>query len=350
MGAVILEARLHSSNAGSRRGQDRRRFAAAANRIMAHLGAESPGLLPREDLAVPKPDPLDSDPPAAMPPERPTDGPEAAPEEPGPAADGPTIDWPIRRWRRSGRPEALQDKVVEERRIELVLNGVPLLAMLALPRDVEALALGFLVSEGLWQDRHRLPEVRFDASTGQVQCSGRFDEDAAESIHRRWTFGTGCGGGGTAHDPSRLARCRPIASGLSVRAPDLSTLGREFGRQGLLYRATGGVHACGIAEVGGVLLFAEDVGRHNAFDKVAGMSLLRGMDLSDKIALTTGRLSAEIVGKAIAHGVPILASSSAPTAMGVQWSRRFGLTLVGFLRGGRMNVYTGYQRVVGGDE
>jgi FdhD protein len=113
---------------------------------------------------------------------------------------------------------------------------------------------------------------------------------------------------------------------------------------------TGGVHACGIADAERVLLFAEDVGRHNAFDKVAGMALQHGMDLSQRVALTTGRLSAEIVAKAIAHGVPVLASSSAPTIMGVRWSRRFGMTLVGFLRGGRMNVYTGYQRVAADGE
>ena len=261
-----------------------------------------------------------------------------------------TIEWPIRRYRRSGEPIALNDKVVREQRIELVLNGTPLLALLALPRDVEALAVGFLVSEGLWRDRDRLPGVRFDAVTGQVRCVGQFDEDAVESIHRRWTFGTGCGGGGSARDASRLEDCRVLDHPLVIEVSRLARLGREFGRQGILYRITGGVHACGIAEPDRVLVSAEDVGRHNAFDKVAGMALLRGMDLSNKIALTTGRLSAEIVGKAIVHGLPILASSSAPTAMGVQWSRRFGLTLVGFLRGRRMNVYTGYQRLVADDE
>ena len=295
-------------------------------------------------------DPRENDVSPAVPQKRPTDQPAAADGAGAPGQEGQMVSWPIRRFRGSGPPRALNDQVVKEQRIELVLNGAPLLAMLALPRDVEALALGFLVSEGLWQDRRRLPEIQFDASAGRVQCVGRFDEDAVESIHRRWTFGTGCGGGGTAHDPSRLARCHPMASDLVIRASDLTARGREFGGQGSLYRLTGGVHACGIAETGRLLLFAEDVGRHNAFDKVVGMALLQGVDLSDKIALTTGRLSAEIVGKAIAHGVPILASSSAPTAMGLEWSRRFGVTLVGFMRGGRMNVYTGYQRVVAGDE
>ncbi|HUU85873.1 MAG TPA: formate dehydrogenase accessory sulfurtransferase FdhD [Phycisphaerae bacterium] len=283
-------------------------------------------------------------------PDHPTDETDPEKTEHERAARDQTIEWPIRRYHRSGRQTALQDRVVREQRVELLLNGVPLLAMLALPRDVEALALGFLVSEGLWRDCQRLPEVCFDPSAGRVDCTGPFDEDAAESIHRRWTFGTGCGGGGTARDPSVLAECRPLASRVTVPAARLAARGREFSRQGALYRLTGGVHACGIADADRVLLFAEDVGRHNAFDKVAGMALLARMDLSNKIALTTGRLSAEIVGKAVAHGVPLLASSSAPTAMGVQWARRFGMTLVGFLRGGRMNVYTGYQRVTGDSE
>ncbi|MFH0982527.1 MAG: formate dehydrogenase accessory sulfurtransferase FdhD [Planctomycetota bacterium] len=281
-----------------------------------------------------------------MPYEHRTDRPDAPPAAQPTGTDGLTLDWPIRRYQRSGEHQALNDPVVREQRIELVLNDVPLLAMLALPKDIEALAVGFLVSEGLWRDRVQLPEIEFDPEAGRVCCRGRFDEDAAESIHRRWTFGTGCGGGGTGRDPSRLAECRPLDSRLIVSAAQLAALGRDFGRRGLLYRTTGGVHACGIATTDQLLLFAEDVGRHNAFDKVAGMALRGDLDLSDKIALTTGRLSAEIVSKAIAHGVPILASSSAPTAMGVQWSRRFGMTLVGFLRGGRMNVYTGYQRVV----
>ncbi len=264
--------------------------------------------------------------------------------------DGLTVDWPIWRYRRSGGPQALRDKVVREQRIELFINGHPLLAMLALPRDVEALAVGFLVSEGLWRDRDRIPAVEFNAQAGQVHCQGEFDADAVESIHRRWTFGTGCGGGGTARDASLLAECRPLDSAFSVTNAELAAVGRQFSRQGLLYRMTGGVHACGIASANEVVLFAEDVGRHNAFDKVAGLALLAGLDVSRKVALTTGRLSAEIVAKAVAHRVPILASSSAPTALGVLWSKRFNLTLVGFLRGRRMNVYSGYHRVTPADE
>lgn len=269
---------------------------------------------------------------------------------PNAAASDQIIEWPIRRYRSSGEVTAVNDVVVREQRIELVVNGTPLLAMLALPSDVEALALGFLFSEGLCRDRKRLPQIQFDAAVGEVRCTGQFDVDVMESIHTRWTFGTGCGGGGTARDLSVLADRKPINSPLTVKACQLSALGREFARQTHLYHITGGVHACALADAEKILVVAEDVGRHNAFDKVAGMALRSGMEVDQKIALTSGRLSAEIVAKAIGIGVPILASFSAPTAMGVQWSRRFGLTLVGFLRGSRMNVYTGYQRIVGDDD
>ncbi|MCP4589774.1 MAG: hypothetical protein GY842_03435 [bacterium] len=120
--------------------------------------------------------------------------------DPTPAAstsiDDQAIEWPVRRFEPSGKVVSLNDVVVREKRIELMVNDTPLLAMLALPLDVEALVLGFLFSEGLWRSREHLPRIRYDADAGRAYCEGAFDEDAVESIHRRWTFGTGCGGGG----------------------------------------------------------------------------------------------------------------------------------------------------------
>jgi len=105
------------------------------------------------------------------------------------------------------------------------------------------------------------------------------------------------------------------------------------------------VHACALADENDLLLYAEDVGRHNAFDKIVGMAVLGDVALADKLVITTGRLSGEIVAKAFNCGVPMLASRSAVTDLAVELARRSGMTLVGFLRGRRLNVYTGYQRV-----
>jgi FdhD protein len=132
---------------------------------------------------------------------------------------------------------------------------------------------------------------------------------------------------------------------VTVRPAQFRKLAKTFETRADLWRRTGGVHACALATPEELVLFAEDVGRHNAFDKVMGRALLDGVGVRDKLVLTTGRLSAEIVSKAAACRVPILASRSAVTHMGIQLARRLNITLIGFLRGRRLSVYTGYDRV-----
>ncbi len=124
-------------------------------------------------------------------------------------------------------------------------------------------------------------------------------------------------------------------------------IAKDFQSRAKLWKQTGGVHACALAGGEGILLFTEDIGRHNAFDKVMGRALLEGIDVADKFVLMTGRVSAQIVSKAAACGVAMLVSRSAVTDLGIKLARRFGITLVGFLRGRRLNVYTGHERVTG---
>jgi FdhD protein len=258
-----------------------------------------------------------------------------------------TQEIPIRRFE-AGRAAAVADCVVNEARIEVDVNdGQYRLAMLSLPQDLEALAVGFLMGEGILRRREDLGAVEVDASRGQVRVQGDFDADALDALARRWTWGTGCGGGGTGRDFNSPAYA-PAGEGVAVSPQRLLELAKAFGDEAALWRSTGGVHACALADPGapgGIVLFSEDVGRHNAFDKIMGRALLEGIAVGDKLVLATGRLSAEIVSKAVACGVPMLASRSAVTGLGVKLARRFGVTLVGFLRGRRMNVYTGYQRV-----
>jgi FdhD protein len=230
-------------------------------------------------------------------------------------------------------------------RVELNVNDGELrLSMLCLARDLAALAVGFLTGEGALRGREGLRAVDVRADGGLVVVRGDFDADVLENIRLRWTWGTGCGGGGTARDVDAPAPAR-VAAGEAVSATRLLQLAREIQNRAELWRRTGGVHACALADRERILFFAEDVGRHNAFDKVVGMAVLAGADLADKIAITTGRLSAEIVSKAVCCRLPILVSRSAVTGLAVRLARRFGLTLVGFVRGRRLSVYTGYERV-----
>ncbi len=257
-----------------------------------------------------------------------------------------TREHPIRRFRK-GQVESLEDPVVVEARIELDLNdGQWGIAMLCLPRDLDALGVGFLLGEGILRSADDLESVEVDESGRKVLLRGDFDADVLDRLLRRWTWGTGCGGGGTGRDFD-LPVYKSASPGSTVRPEALIRLSKGFQGRCVLWGETGGVHACALTDPDRVLLFAEDVGRHNAFDKVIGRALMEGIPLEDKLALTTGRLSGEIVLKAVACGVPILVSRSGVTSLAVDLARKFGLTLVGFLRAERMNVYTGYQRVVG---
>lgn len=264
---------------------------------------------------------------------------------------------PARRFE-EGQFSAIADSVVTEARIELDLNDGQLrLAMLCLPRDLEALAVGFLLGEGVLRRPEDLTAVEPRPAEGKVLLRGDFDAQAMESLARRWTWGSGCGGGGTSRDLDRPAYQR-VGVGSVVQPQTLLDLLHQFQLSMDLWRETGGVHACALADNGRILLLAEDVGRHNAFDKVMGLAALKGIGVEDKFILTTGRLSAEIVSKAVACRVPMLVSRCAVTSLALELARRFAVTLVGFVRGRRLNVYSGFQRVVqagnlvtgGGDE
>jgi len=258
---------------------------------------------------------------------------------------GRTEEHPIRRFK-DGAFESAADPVVAERRIELDVNDGRLrLGMLALPEDLEALAVGFLLGEGALRDAGDLAEARWDESAGVVFVRGRFDEESLENLARRWTWGSGCGGGGTGRDLDAPAYAS-VGPGPVVAPRAVLERLAEFLRRLTLWKETGGVHGCALADAGRIVLLAEDVGRHNAFDKVVGRAALEGVPLADKFVLMTGRLSAEIVSKAVACRLPLLVSRGAATGLGIRLARRFGVTLVGFARGERLNVYTGFERVV----
>lgn len=256
-----------------------------------------------------------------------------------------STEVPIRRLEGS-RIVAAADTVITEERIELDVNdGQARRAMLCLPENLEALAVGFLHGEGALRSLDDLDTVEYLPDERRVSIRGDFDADVVENMALRWTWGSGCGSGGTSRDVDSAAFAA-VGPGPEVAAGTLLGLMKQFGDRTILWRQTGGVHACALAGPGGLLTYAEDVGRHNAFDKAIGMAIVAGTDLTDKIMLSTGRLSAEIVSKAVAARVPILASRSAVTSLAVQAAGRFGVTLVGFVRGQRMSVYTRYERII----
>ncbi len=256
----------------------------------------------------------------------------------------PIKDYPIRRFK-GGEAISEVDSVTIEQRIELDIdNGRLRLGMLCLPQDLEAMVAGFLYGEGALRRREDLESIEVYPDEHRVVVRGDFDDDSLENISRHWTLGTGCGSGGTSRDVDTPAHGR-VGDGPTATPQQLTELMSQFTARTSIWRKTGGVHACALASGGDIILYAEDVGRHNAFDKVIGMALLGDIDLTDKLVLTTGRLSGEIIAKAAAVGVTILVSRSAVTSLAIELARRFAVTLVGFVRGDRLNVYTAYQRI-----
>lgn len=256
------------------------------------------------------------------------------------------VNVPARRFQ-DGEVRSLSDPVVNEVRIELHIGGTQTrIAMLCLGENLDALAVGFLRGEGLLRRREDLADVQALPEARRVVVTGEFDQDALQRLQQRWTWGTGCGGGGTSRDLDQPAYAA-VGEGLTLAAGRVLELVEQNQALLELWRDTGGVHGCALADAGGVILRAEDVGRHNAFDKAIGLATLRGVSVEDKLMICTGRLSAELVSKAIACRLPMLVSRGAVTALGVELAKRFGLTLIGFARGKRLTVYSGFQRVTG---
>ena len=216
------------------------------------------------------------------------------------------------------------------------------------------LAVGFLFTEGLIVpgDISRvgycdtLPGEDQQYNIVSVTLNRPFDFD---QLRRNFYATSSCGVCGKAALDDIEVRCAPVASGTRVAAATLLALPTELRKAQKVFERTGGLHAAGLFSSDGVLVsIREDVGRHNAVDKVVGEQVLAGrVPLADHILQVSGRLSFEIVQKAAVAGVPIVSAVSAPSSLSVEAGERFGMTLVGFVRDHRLNVYTHPERVVG---
>lgn len=232
-----------------------------------------------------------------------------------------------------------------ERPITIHLNDVEVATTQATPRDLEELAIGFLVSEGLLTDREALQTVDVDVKRGLVWVTSA--EEVPDDLASRTRYITsGCGKGVTFASLGHTRGLDPVASDITLSANDLYALIGEMAREATAYRDTGGTHACGLAREGGLLCVREDVGRHNAVDKLLGRSWLDRVDTHDAVLLSTGRISYEMAVKAAKARVPIVVSRSAVTDLAAEVAHSLNITLAGYARGGHLTVYTHPERIV----
>jgi FdhD protein len=235
--------------------------------------------------------------------------------------------------------EEVVDRVASETAFTLQVNGQTLVSLLCSPFELDTMAMGFLLSEGILRDRQSLRSIRVDEQTSTVFVEiAHLPADWEALFHRR-TITSGCGQGVTfsrTADLKQLARRKPIR----LCSGAMQGLLRQFRNISELYVKTGGVHSAAFSNGREILLFSEDIGRHNAVDKLIGKAFLQGMAMEDKILLSSGRISGEIMIKVIRNRIPVLISRTAPTCMSITHAENHGVTLIGFARGDRMNIYT----------
>jgi FdhD protein len=258
--------------------------------------------------------------------------------------DGSTVEYPIVKITAEGAEE-VPGSVVREYPLTIILNNREMVTLLCYPKDLKHLVVGFLASEGFIEGREDLRDVLVDEVRGVVRVTTTRDVDDDPDVIFKRVISTGCGRGISFYSPAHEGSLK-VASATTISSDRISSLVKEFQQTSSIYKDTHGVHSAALCDATGLLVFAEDIGRHNAIDKVFGRCLLEGIPTRDKLILTSGRVTSEILHKVARREVPVLVSISAPTNLGVDISEALGITLVALVRGGKMNVYTHRERIL----
>ncbi len=264
----------------------------------------------------------------------------------------PTALFPIRRYRQ-GRAADTTDLVVVEEPLEIRLQGEPFQVLMRLPGLEKELALGFLFTEGIVQSLSEVVTLHFcGTATDPLLPPNVVDVTLTEAAlarrgrrHLEVAYSS-CGLCAKEAVSEIVSKVPAVPSKLTIAPETLLSLMARLQEAQTIYRDTGGTHGVALAAPdGGFFCHAEDVGRHNALDKVIGRALFEKRNFAGLLALLSGRISFEMALKAIRAGIPILAAVSAPTSMALELARELNLTLVGFVREGRLNLYTHPERI-----
>jgi len=179
--------------------------------------------------------------------------------------------------------------------------------------------------------------------TAHIEIEG-FDK-ADDKFFTKRLIASACGGAATFYSAADIDTLK-IESAMKISPDEVFILAKEFQHSSQLYLATHGVHSAALADRKDILVFSEDIGRHNAIDKIFGKCLLENITTNDRIMISSGRISSEILHKVAKRGIPIIISISVPTSLGLKIADKLGITLIGSVRGKKMNVYTNDWRVV----
>lgn len=255
-----------------------------------------------------------------------------------------TEKFPVQRIS-EGEPAQAEVAVAREIPFTIMLNEQELVTMLCSPGELQYLAAGFLASEGFISSRENIVQLNIDEERGVARVTTRGSHVLERERSFKRIIASGCGRGASFYSAADLDNVH-VESAMKVSAEAVHSLVNRFQHGSDLYRATHAVHSAALCDTESILVFSEDIGRHNAIDKVFGRCLLEDMPTGDRLVLTTGRITSEILYKVARREVAIMVSISAPTNLGITIAETLGITMVASVRGKRMNVYTGAERIL----
>jgi len=256
----------------------------------------------------------------------------------------PSIKKRIKKYS-AGAFSQIEDDIAIEKRLRIFIRDKEIISFFCSPSMIKELVVGFAMSEGLFEGKGRFcPEdiVIEDGSFNNNEIKAHLLLEAKLDIPSV-TITSGCAKGVSFFPAVGI---RPIEDGISIRPEPIFDLFRKFQQRSTLYKLTGGVHSAALSDGKEIIAFAEDIGRHNAVDKIIGYSFLKGIPTKGKILLSSGRLSSEIAYKTARASIPILVSRTAPTTLAIEIAEKNNLTIIGFLRGSRFTIYSHPQRVI----
>lgn len=243
----------------------------------------------------------------------------------------------------SGKSRIIEGELIVESPVALYVNGDLWLTFMCTPNNLEALAVGFLFNEGVVENLNHIVDVHV-CDNGDIIDIWL---DHGVDKPKEWKRTSGCTGGYTAVD---LYSITPFTNnGISLDSRFVRELVERLFESQDLYTRAGGVHTSILTDGKNVELMAEDVGRHNSLDKIAGLSLMEDIDPPTKILLTTGRISSDMLQKSARIGASIVISRTSPTSLSVDLAELWGITLIGYARRDRFNLYTHPGRILESD-
>lgn len=235
--------------------------------------------------------------------------------------------------------------VINEQPVTLVLNGREMVTLLCAGHHLEELAVGFFHSDGFIGKLEDLERVSVDEAAGKVEVVTRKSVPLAERLWEKRTVTSGCGKGSMFYYSLDALLSKPVEGGPTATPAKILERVEDLNRLSDTYRHTHGVHNTALATKDEVLLFRDDIGRHNAVDMIVGHVFLQGISLKDKMLITTGRLTSEMLIKAAKVGIPILVSRNTATTLAVELATSMNITLIGYARAGKFIVYAGKDRI-----